>query len=150
MPIPALAAVARALDPDPPADADLLARFVETRDEAAFAELLRRHGPVVLGVCRRVLADPHAADDAFQAVFVVLARKADTIRPPGRVGAWLYGVAVKTATKAKIMAAKRRHHEQASGGRQLAVECSPDWSELRPVIDEELARLPDHLRSAVV
>src|SRR5262245_12461947 len=120
MPNPALAAVARALDPDPPADADLVTRFAQTRDEGAFAELLRRHGPMVLGVCRRILADSHDADDAFQAAFVVLARRAGAVRPPGRVGPFLYGVAVKTATKAKIMAAKRRARELASGPREGA------------------------------
>src|SRR5947207_9864790 len=67
---------------DPPTDAALLTRYARHRDPSAFAELLRRHGPVVLGVCRRTLSDPHAAEDAFQAVFLVLARKAGTVRPP--------------------------------------------------------------------
>ena len=87
---------------DPPTDAALLTRYARHRDAAAFAELLRRHGPVVLGACRRILADPHAAEDAFQAVFLVLARKAASVRPAGRVGGWLYGVAVRTARKAKV------------------------------------------------
>src|SRR5687768_13787292 len=99
---------------EPPTDAALLTRFVQQRDEAAFAELLRRHGPVVLGVCRRILLDPHDADDAFQAVFLVLARKAGAVRPPGMVGSWLYGVAVRTAKKARVAAARRWRREMAS------------------------------------
>ena len=74
-------------------DEHLLARFKRERDEAAFAELVRRHGPLVLGVCRRVISDRHLADDAFQATFVVFARKADTVRPSDPLPNWLYGVA---------------------------------------------------------
>jgi RNA polymerase sigma factor (sigma-70 family) len=84
----------------PPTDADLLARFLAARGESAFAELVRRHGPAVLTVCRRVTAHAHDAEDAFQATFLVLARKADRVRPGEPLGAWLYGVAVRAARKA--------------------------------------------------
>src|SRR6516164_9249357 len=73
-------------------DLALLERYRVGRDELAFTELMRRHGPMVLGVCRRVLGNPHDADDAFQATFLTLARKAASVSPPGRVGNWLYGV----------------------------------------------------------
>src|SRR5262249_16879088 len=89
-------------------DAELLQRYISRRDEAAFAALGRRHGPMVLGVCRRVLRHPHDAEDAFQATFLVLVRKAQAIVPPERVGAWLYGVAYRTSIKAKAMNLRRR------------------------------------------
>jgi RNA polymerase sigma factor (sigma-70 family) len=141
----------------PPADAALLTRYARHRDSAAFAELLRRHGPVVLGACRRTLSDPHDAEDAFQAVFLVLARKAGTVRPPGRVGGWLYGVAVRTARKAKVAAARRWRREMASAEASRGRErpeplpgSALERTELRAIIDDELGRLPARLREAVV
>src|SRR5262245_32810185 len=90
-----------------PDDGTLLAAFVACREEAAFAALVRRHGPMVLGVCRRVLHDAHLAEDAFQATFLVLARKAATLGRRDRVANWLYGVAYRTALAARTLAARR-------------------------------------------
>ena len=146
--------LAGAAPADPPTDADLVTAFARRRDEAAFAELLRRHGPVVLGACRRILSDAHAAEDAFQAVFLVLARRAGTVRPPGLVGGWLYGVAVRTAKKAKVAEARRwrreMRHVMASRERERPADSSPDDADLRAVIDDELGKLPPRLRAAVV
>src|SRR5437879_5074191 len=96
---------------DGPSDGPLLEAFLTRRDEAAFEALLRRHGPMVLGVCRRLLGNAHDAEDAFQATFLVLVRKASTIRPRELVGHWLYGVACRTALKARAMNMKRRIKE---------------------------------------
>jgi RNA polymerase sigma factor (sigma-70 family) len=140
--------------PDPRSDGELVTRFVASRDEPAFAELLRRHGPTVYGVCRRVLGNAADADDAFQAVFLVLARKAGTVRPPGMVGNWLYGVAVRTANKARVMNARNvSRRRQSPGGFDdhpaTGVTGSPDRDTLA-VIDAELAALPDVYRAAFV
>src|SRR2546423_7816885 len=85
-------------------DGQLLGRFVEHRDEAAVAALVRRHGPMVWGVCRRILGNHHDVEDAFQATFLVLVRKAAVITPRAMVGNWLYGVACQTARKARANA----------------------------------------------
>jgi RNA polymerase sigma factor (sigma-70 family) len=132
-------------------DGQLLECFVSRRDEAAFEALLRRHGPMVLGVCRRVLRDAHDAEDAFQATFLVLVRKAGSVVPRDRVGNWLYGVAVRTALEAKTMAARRRLKERRVRDlpRPEAVPAE-DWSDVRPLLDEELSQLPDKYRVPVV
>src|SRR5713101_7776499 len=93
-------------------DAELLERFLAAREEAAFEALVRRHGPMVLGVCRRVLVGLHDAEDAFQATFLVLVRKASSIAARETVGNWLYGVAFRTAHKARAAAARRRVKEK--------------------------------------
>ncbi len=132
-------------------DADLLGRFVRTRDEAAFRELVRRLGPTVFGVCCRYLGNSADADDAFQTTFLVLARKAGTVRPPGRVAAWVYGVACLAARKLRQTRQRRRL-------REVAVPHPPDRpapegemdTELRPAVDEELGRLPDNFRLPIV
>ena len=133
------------------ADRHLLERFTAGRDEAAFAELVRRHGPLVLGVCRRLLRDPNDADDAFQATFLVLARKAASISNRESVSGWLYQVAHNTALKARISAAARRRRERRVGARPPAdVLDEVTGRELLAVLDEELQRLPERLRSPLV
>jgi RNA polymerase sigma-70 factor (ECF subfamily) len=129
-------------------DGRLLDEFRARRDEAAFTALLRRHGPMVLGVCRRVLRQQQDAEDAFQATFLVLARKAASIRTPA-VGNWLYGVAYRTALKAKTMTAKRRVKERQAGLRPRP-DAAEDWQELLPLLDRELSRLPERYRAPVV
>src|SRR5262245_10171464 len=93
-------------------DGQLLERFVARRDEHAVEELVRRHGPMVLGVCRRLLGSVHDAEDAFQATFLVLARRAAAVSPRELVGNWLYGVAYRTALEVRAVAARRRAKER--------------------------------------
>jgi RNA polymerase sigma factor (sigma-70 family) len=132
-------------------DAQLLRRFVEQREEAAFAALLQRHGPMVLGVCRRVLRHQQDAEDAFQATFLVLARRAGAIRSRPQLAGWLYGVAYRTARHARRLACKRRARErQVANMPEPAVVMADAWNDLQPVLDEELARLPDRYRAALV
>jgi RNA polymerase sigma factor (sigma-70 family) len=131
-------------------DGQLLARFVAARDEASFAALVRRHGPMVLGVCRRVLHDFHHAEDAFQATFLVLARKAASVVKRESVGCWLYGVAYRTALEAGSVLARRRAKERPMRDMphpQVAPAEAQDW---RPLLDRELSRLPDKYQAAVV
>jgi RNA polymerase sigma factor (sigma-70 family) len=136
---------------DEPTDRHLLDHFAARRDEAAFEELLRRHGPMVLGVCRRLLGEAHDADDVFQATFLVLVHKAASIRNGTSLGCWLYGVAYRLALKARTTAARRRAHERrVADMRQANVMSEPSWDELRPLLDEELARLPERLRAPLV
>jgi RNA polymerase sigma factor (sigma-70 family) len=132
-------------------DGQLLGSFVADRAGAAFEQLVRRHGPMVLGVCRRVLGHRQDAEDAFQATFLVLARRASSIRDPERLGNWLYGVAHRTA-----LAARRRTARLRAG--ELQVDNMPHTpappeelcQDLRPVIDEELARLPEKHRLPII
>jgi RNA polymerase sigma factor (sigma-70 family) len=134
-------------------DPDLLGRFLATRDEQAFALIVRRHGPMVFGVCRRVTGNYHLAEDAFQAVFVVLAAKAGTVRPRAALSAWLYGVAYRTALRARTVSDNRRRRE-ALVETLPEVACQPlnpsEVADEAAVLDEEIARLPEHLRAAVV
>jgi RNA polymerase sigma factor (sigma-70 family) len=132
-------------------DARLLDRFVAQHDEAAFEALLRRHGPMVLGVCRRLLPDPCDAEDAFQATFLVLLRQARSLGRRERVGPWLYGVARRTALHARRSAVRRQVHEKQAS-RPPFTEDSSDltWRDLRPVLDDELDRLPEKYRAPVV
>jgi RNA polymerase sigma factor (sigma-70 family) len=138
-------------DGSAPSDGELLDRYVRGRDDAAFAALVFRHGPMVWGVCRRVLRDHHDAEDAFQATFLILAGRAEAVSPRDRVTNWLYGVAYRTALKARARAARRR-----SRARPAAVLPEPaapepdDWSDLWPVLDRELSRLPDRYREAIL
>src|SRR5687768_10043471 len=100
-------------------DGQLLEDFIRRRSQRAVAALVYRHGPMVWGVCRRVLGSHHDAEDAFQATFLVLARKAETVQPREMVANWLYGVAQQTARKARALAAKR-------GTRERQVTSMPD------------------------
>lgn len=142
--------VASLLDPHA-TDAELVARFATTRDEAAFTQLVRRHGPLVLAVCRRVTGNRDDADDAFQASFLVLAQKANRVRPDSPLADWLYGVAVRAARKAVARTARRRSHETTGGGLPDAPDRTPasDPDTVRAVL-EEVARLSEAYRAAVV
>jgi RNA polymerase sigma factor (sigma-70 family) len=134
-------------------DGELLARYRTHRDPDAFGSLVRRHGPMVFGVCNRVLRDPHAADDAFQATFLVLARKADRIRPPDRLSPWLYGVAYRTAMKARGRTLRRQQVEQryaAEVANRTQASASEDVADLLPIIDEQLNSLPEKYRTPLV
>jgi RNA polymerase sigma factor (sigma-70 family) len=134
-----------------PGDDQLLAAFVSSRDEAAFQQIVRRHGPMVHGVCRRALRNEADADDAFQAVFLVFVRKAASVRPGNMLGNWLHGVAVNVARKGREVLARRRTQELVGDvPSRTPVADAPGSPELREVIDQELNRLPADYRAAVV
>lgn len=132
-------------------DGALLRRFVQRRDDTAFAELLDRHGPMILGLCRRLIGDSHLAEDVFQASFLVLARKARSIRRPDSIGAWLYGVAHRLALKAR---AKHRRLEPQPLPERPAAGPDPleDISarELLAIVDTELLELPEVYRLPLI
>jgi RNA polymerase sigma factor (sigma-70 family) len=132
-------------------DGQLLRRFADQRDEAAFAALVQRHGPMVLGVCRRVLRNTHEAEDAFQATFLVLVRKKNAIARPELLGNWLFGVAYRTALEARRRQLRRRAHETEVANMPEAI-ANPDRAapDLRPLLDEEVRRLPEKYRAPVV
>jgi RNA polymerase sigma factor (sigma-70 family) len=131
-----------------PSDGQLLERYLARRDETAFAAIVRRHGPMVLSVCRRVLKNAHDAEDVFQATFLVLVTKAASVRPRELVGHWLYGVAYRTALKAKALAARRSAKERTMAPQQTHHDEPPaDW---QPLLDEELQRLPEKYRLPLV
>jgi RNA polymerase sigma factor (sigma-70 family) len=132
-------------------DGDLLLRFVERRDEGAFAALVRRHGPMVLAVCRGLLGDSHAAEDAFQATFLVLLRRARDLDQRESLGGWLYGVASRTALKARTGAARRRVRERKAAAMSATErEDRGTDPELERVLHEELGRLPEKYRDPLV
>ena len=132
-------------------DGRLLDRFVERREASAFEAIVVRYGPLVWGVCRRVLRDHHDAEDAFQATFLVLARKAASVMPREKLGNWLYGVAFQTAMKAMATRAKRRVRE-----RQVRELPEPEAvsderaDELLAGLDREVARLPEKYRMPII
>src|SRR5712691_3461796 len=132
-------------------DGQLLEGFITRHEEAGLAALVRRHGPMVWGVCRRVLHNHHDAEDAFQATFLVLVRKAASIVPGEMVANWLYGVAHQTALKARATTARRRARE-----RQVKEMPEPQvveqdlWPDLQSLLDQELSRLPDKYRVPIV
>jgi RNA polymerase sigma factor (sigma-70 family) len=132
-------------------DGQLLERFIVCRDEAAFTALVRRHGPMVLGVCRRVVGTFHDAEDAFQATFLVLVRRAASVRPREAVGNWLYGVAYRTALAARARISRhRRKEKQVQNMPERPAEPEPAWPDLQALLDRELNRLPDLYRLPVV
>jgi RNA polymerase sigma factor (sigma-70 family) len=132
-------------------DGQLLEGFVSRRETAALEVLVHRHAPMVWGVCRRILANHHDAEDAFQATFIVLVRKAATILPREMVASWLYGVARQTALRARAAEARRQGRErQVQTMPEAAVEQEDPWRDLQPLLDEELSRLPDRYRLAII
>jgi zinc protease len=138
-------------------EAQLLERFLTRGDESAFEAILRRHGPMVLGVCRRVLDDPHDVADAFQATFLVLVKKARSIRARDNLGTWLYGVARRVAVRARVNA-RRRNARERTGLDAEGLDVDPGASrgdrleaqELRSILDDELERLPMSYRAPVI
>jgi RNA polymerase sigma factor (sigma-70 family) len=136
---------------DGASDGHLLRRFAATGDADAFALLLRRHGPMVLGVCRRILANPADADDVFQATFLVLLRRATAVRRPEALASWLYGVALRLARRARCDAIRRRDLDrQAQCRRKEDASTAVDGQDVRRVLDEELGRLPEKYRAPLV
>ncbi len=132
-------------------DGQLLGRFIERREEAAFAVLVNRHGPMVWGVCRRVLGNHHDAEDAFQAAFLVLARKAASVAPREMLANWLHGVAHQTALQARRTIARSRARERRVAARSEPAVTEPDRPDgLLPLLDQELTRLPAPYRAVVV
>jgi RNA polymerase sigma-70 factor (ECF subfamily) len=132
-------------------DAELLERFLTLREDSAFESLVRRHGPMVFGVCRRVLHHEQDAEDAFQATFLVLVRKAATIWPREMLPNWLFGVAYRTALAAKTAAVRRRLRERQVNPMPPTKASDQNlWPDLQPILDEELSHLPNKYRVPIV
>ena len=132
-------------------DGELLGSFIHHRDAAAFEILVRRHGPMVLGVCRRILGNSHDADDAFQATFLVLVRKAEAIRSRELLASWLYGVAQNTARKLKAVNARRRARERpVTAVPEPETRSAEPGDDLRPLLDREVAHLPVKYRAPLI
>src|SRR5262245_46276594 len=133
------------------ADGELLERFAGAHDEAAFTALIERHGPMVLAVCRRALPDFHDAEDACQATFLVLARKASSVRKKASLGSWLHGVASRAAARLKRDHARRKARERgadARASRDPAADVS--WREVQVVLDDAIQQLPERYRAPVI
>ena len=131
-------------------DAQLLARFIADRDEAAFAELVRRHGPLVYGVCRRILGNPHDADDAYQATFLILSRKPSSVRKVESLSCWLHGVALRVAVRLKRNISRRKDRAPLAGDVPESEHDDVTWREVQRLLDEELARLPEQFRQPLI
>src|SRR5579859_5612499 len=131
-------------------DRQLVDFFLDRRDESAFETLLRRHGPMVYGVCWRVLQQAQDAEDAFQATFLLLAQKLQTVRRRDSLASWLHGVAHRVSLKTRAQMAARRRREQAAPVPQSVPPDEVPWKELRTVLDAELARLPDKWRLPLI
>jgi RNA polymerase sigma factor (sigma-70 family) len=130
-------------------DQDLLRSFLTGRDEAAFGVLLRRHGSMVLHVCRNVLGNEQDAEDAFQATFLIFAQKGGAIRKRSSIGSWLHGVAYRTAIKARARSAARQVHE-AQIRASMPVADDVTWREVQQLVHAELNRLPERYRTPLV
>jgi RNA polymerase sigma factor (sigma-70 family) len=128
-------------------DQDLFQRFVVRHDEAAFLALLRRHGPMVLGVCRALLPNEADAEDAFQATFLIFVRKARSIRKATSLGSWLRGVAYRTARRAQAEFAKRHKHERLAARREASASDELTWPNVQQVLHEELSKLSERYRA---
>src|SRR5271156_2647415 len=126
-------------------DGQLIARFLggDETSEEAFRILIHRHGPMVLGVCRRVLGDQHAAEDAFQLTFLIFVKKAGALRDRSLLTNWLYGVALRVAKKERSKGVRREFVERRAAESEIGQERDADEVELRSVIDEEIRRLPE-------
>jgi RNA polymerase sigma factor (sigma-70 family) len=134
-------------------DGQLLTEFLAGHEgnEAALRVLIRRHGPMVLGVCRRILGEEHAAEDAFQNTFVILVKKAEFLRDCNLITNWLFGVALRVARKENAKAARRRVVERRAAGARSVWQCDdPDRDELRAIIDAEINRLPERYRLPLI
>jgi RNA polymerase sigma factor (sigma-70 family) len=131
-------------------DAELIERYVTSHDGAAFSRLVERHGPRVQAVCRRVLRNHHDAEDAFQATFLVLARKARHIRQRDALASWLYKVAYQLSVKLRTSVRRRRQLEQQPPPAPRLADDQITWGDLRMVLDEELDRLPEKYRAPLL
>jgi RNA polymerase sigma factor (sigma-70 family) len=139
-----------AQDGAPHSDGQLLESYVAQRDEEAFAALVQRHGPMVWGVCCRALSCTHDRDDAFQAIFLVLLRKAASVVPRDMVGSWLHGVACKTVLKTRAMNAKRRARETTVPDLPERPAAASRGDDLQQLLDQELSRLPAKYRAVII
>jgi RNA polymerase sigma factor (sigma-70 family) len=131
-------------------DLELLRQFVACRDEAAFARLVRRHGGMVFAVCRRIICDYQLAEDAFQATFLVLARKAASFGPGDSLGGWLHGVAYHSALRARAMVERRRSFEASVNDASQPMVAAAENNDWLPLLDRELQLLPRKYRDAIV
>jgi RNA polymerase sigma factor (sigma-70 family) len=132
-------------------DQQLLERFAATNDEAAFEQLVQRYGPMVMGVSSRILQDSHEASDIFQAVFLVLSQKASSLMKKPSIGGWIYRVASNASLNAKRDRVIRvKHHQALETEVNLHTKEENQWEEIRPILDEELNRLPEKYRNPIV
>ncbi|MDY3551261.1 sigma-70 family RNA polymerase sigma factor [Gemmata sp. JC717] len=150
MSVSVLHAVSRLAAPDGRTDADLLRAFLTGSDEGAFAELVRRHGPSVLGVCRRALGATPDAEDAFQATFLVLVRRAGSMSWRSSLGPWLFGVAIRVSRKVRARRSRRVSRERGEVPMVEPVAPASDPDDAGPVVDEELSGLPVRYREPLV
>jgi RNA polymerase sigma factor (sigma-70 family) len=143
--------LAAAADAEKQSDRQLLRRFADTRDEDAFAVLVRRHGRLVLGVCRRALQHVEDAEDVFQATFLILARKAGATSWHNSIASWLYTVASHLATRTRRRRERRREQERQAGQMARAKsDCAEAWREIGSLLDEEMQRLPERYRQPLL